>query len=67
MLEVIANGQPHSVQPGTSLPEFLLQTGQDLQRVVVEYNGQPLTRSEAREIQLQQGDRLEIVRIVAGG
>ena len=38
-----------------------------LERVVVERNGEPLTPSEARESPLADGDRLEIVRIVAGG
>lgn len=35
--------------------------------VVVERNSQPLTPSEARHTTLVDGDRLEIVRIVAAG
>jgi thiamine biosynthesis protein ThiS len=35
--------------------------------VVVERNGEPLTPSALHTTQLADGDRLEIVRIVAGG
>jgi thiamine biosynthesis protein ThiS len=34
---------------------------------VVEHNGQAVAPSEFPERQLQSGDRLEIVKIVAGG
>ena len=41
--------------------------GLKMDRVVVERNGQALTPEEARRTLLADGDRLEIVRIVAGG
>jgi len=67
MIEITANGESFSVQPGTPLPDFLAQQGQAPERVVVECNGQALTPAEAKSATLAQGDRLEIVRIVAGG
>ena len=67
MNEVIANGQPISVQLPCSLEGFLL--GQKLlpRSVVVEHNGEAVAPSEFAGRQLQAGDRLEIVKIVAGG
>lgn len=67
MNQITANGEQHTIEPATSLPDFVESVGLTLDKVVVEHNGQALTRAEAKTIQLQQGDRLEIVRIVAGG
>ncbi|MCC5834973.1 MAG: sulfur carrier protein ThiS [Opitutales bacterium] len=67
MIQIIANGEHHSVEAETPLPTFVESVGLTLDKVVVEHNGQALTRAEAKTIQLQEGDRLEIVRIVAGG
>ncbi len=47
--------------------EFLQQLDLPPRSVVVELNGEALTPSSFTEQQLQAGDRLEIVRIVAGG
>jgi thiamine biosynthesis protein ThiS len=67
MNEVVANGQPIAVQLPCSLERFLL--GQKLlpRSVVVEHNGEAVAPSEFAGRQLQAGDRLEIVKIVAGG
>ena len=67
MNEVVANGQPVAVQLPCSLEGFLL--GQKLlpRSVVVEHNGEAVAPSEFAGRQLEAGDRLEIVKIVAGG
>lgn len=67
MIEVTANGERFTVPAGQPLPDFLAARGQAQSRVVVEHNGAALTPAEARAVTLQAGDRLEIVRIVAGG
>lgn len=66
-IDVTANGDRFSLPAGTSLTAFLEERGQHPDRVVVERNGEPLTPAEARTTVLRDGDRLEIVRIVAGG
>lgn len=66
-IEVTANGLKQTTKTGQRLSVFVQSQGLALERVVVEYNGQPLTQNEARQVHLQAGDRLEIVRIVAGG
>lgn len=64
---VIANGRQVPASLPCSLEQFLV-TQQLLPRsVVVELNGEAVTPSEFSHRQLQPGDRLEIVKIVAGG
>lgn len=64
---VIANGREVQAQLPCSLEEFLV-TQQLLPRsVVVELNGEAVAPSEFAGRQVRAGDRLEIVKIVAGG
>jgi thiamine biosynthesis protein ThiS len=64
---VIANGRAVSGPFPCSIEQFL--AGQKLlpRSVVVEHNGEAVAPSEFAQRQLQAGDRLEIVQIVAGG
>ena len=64
---IIANGTPIESHLPCSLEEFLL--GQNLlpKSVVVEHNGEAVAPSEFSKRKLQAGDKLEIVKIVAGG
>lgn len=66
-IEVVANGKPREAGEGQTLVEFLAGLGFAPGMVVVERNGEALTPSEAAAVRLKAGDRLEIVRIVAGG
>jgi len=66
-IKVRANGEDFEATHGVSLAEFLRERGLALGRVVVERNGAALSPAEARAITLTDNDRLEIVRIVAGG
>jgi thiamine biosynthesis protein ThiS len=66
-MKIIANDSEFEVSHGCSLPEFLESIGYQLGIVVVERNRQALAPSEATETILEEGDRLEIVKIVAGG
>lgn len=64
---LIANGKKLPAALPCSIEEFLL-TQQLLPRsVVVELNGEAVTPSEFARRQLSPGDRVEIVKIVAGG
>lgn len=65
--QVIANGQPVPAQVPCSLESFLVSQKLLPRSVVVEHNGAAVAPSEFSERQLRDGDRLEIVRIVAGG
>lgn len=67
MLTVIANGKPREVADGTTIADLIESVGWKPQWVVVEHNGEPVERERLAERRLANGDRLEIVRAVAGG
>jgi thiamine biosynthesis protein ThiS len=64
---VIANGQRIQTQAPCSIEQFLVSQQLPPRSVVVEHNGEAVTPSEFAQRQLHAGDRLEIVKIVAGG
>jgi sulfur carrier protein len=64
---VTANGKPYEVERGTTVSGFVRQRGLDPLLVVVELNGEALERRRYDEVMLGDGDRLELVRAVAGG
>jgi sulfur carrier protein len=66
-ITVRANGADYGAAFGISLADFVAERGLNAARVVVERNGEALSPAEIRSVALCDGDRLEIVRIVAGG
>ncbi|HTR44048.1 MAG TPA: sulfur carrier protein ThiS [Pseudomonadales bacterium] len=64
---IIANGKPITAQLPCSIEEFLLAQNLLPRSVVVEHNGNAVAPSEFSKCQLKAGDKLEIVKIVAGG
>jgi len=67
MPNVIANGKPVAARLPCSLEEFLVAQNLLPRSVVVEHNGEAVAPSEFSRRRLEAGDRLEIVKIVAGG
>jgi len=67
MSSVIANGKPIEAKLPCSLEEFLVAQKLLPRSVVVEHNGEAVAPSEFSQRRLSAGDRLEIVKIVAGG
>ncbi|MDT7536863.1 MAG: sulfur carrier protein [Actinomycetota bacterium] len=66
-MQVTVNGKVTEVSDGTSLPSLIESLGLRVGSVVVEHNGTALLRSELLAASLTDGDRLELVRAVAGG
>lgn len=64
---VVANGRVTPITLPSSLEAFLIAQNLLPRSVVVELNGQAIAPSEFARRPLAHGDRLEIVRIVAGG
>ena len=64
---VIANGKEIETRLPCSLEEFLIAQNLLPRSVVVEHNGEAVAPSEFAQRPLAAGDRLEIVKIVAGG
>ena len=64
---ILANGKPIASRFPVTIEEFLVGQGLLPKSVVVEHNGEAVAPSEFAGRVLNPGDRLEIVRIVAGG
>jgi sulfur carrier protein len=64
---VTANGREVKATLPCTITEFLLAQNLPPKSVVVEHNGEAVAPSEFTQRTLGAGDRLEIVRIVAGG
>jgi thiamine biosynthesis protein ThiS len=67
MESVIANGQPIPVALPCTIEAFLVAQKLLPRSVVVELNGEAVAPSEFSRRTLKAGDKLEIVKIVAGG
>jgi sulfur carrier protein len=67
MNEIVANGEKISAKLPCTIEEFLVAQNLLPRSVVVEHNGEAVAPSEFAARPLQAGDRLEIVKIVAGG
>ena len=66
-MRVIANGEQLDVGDGLTVAAFIRSRDLDPRYVVVERNGEALERGSYDEVRLAEGDRLEVVRAVAGG
>jgi sulfur carrier protein len=67
MATILANGKTRDVPDGATIGDFLGMLGWKPEWVVVEHNGEPVERARLGERRLAEGDRLEVVRAVAGG
>ncbi len=67
MNEIVANGKLIAAKVPCSIEEFLIAQKLLPRSVVVEHNGEAVAPSEFSQRRLQAGDKLEIVKIVAGG
>lgn len=66
-MRVVLNGEARDIADGLGLVALIEQLGLRPGSVVVERNGEALPRSEMDGVVLAEGDRLELVRAVAGG
>lgn len=66
-VHVTANGERFDLAGALTIAEFIRQRGLDPRYVVVERNGEPLERARYDAVHLEDGDRIELVRAVAGG
>ena len=66
-ITIVANGKTFTASHRERLAEFAKRFNMPLGQLVVERNRQALTPDEARQTILEEGDQLELIRIVAGG
>lgn len=63
----MANGDPVDLPEGATVTDLLTALGLGGKWVLVERNGEPVDRTDLDRTVLDEGDRLELVRAVAGG
>ena len=61
------NGQAREISGAATVADLVAQLLPEMPSVLVEHNGMALRRSEWESRPVADGDRLEIIRIVAGG
>jgi sulfur carrier protein len=66
-MRVTANGDAVELADGATVDDLLAHLGLGGKWVLVERNGEPLNRRALATTVLVEGDRLELVRAVAGG
>jgi sulfur carrier protein len=67
MITVIANGEEKELPDGAVVSELLDVMGLGAKWVVAELNGEPVNRDQMGSTTLSDGDKVELVRAVAGG
>jgi len=66
-LSIFVNGHARQVSTTTTLGELAASCGLDARQLLVELNLETLPREEWPGRTLQHGDRVEFIRVVAGG
>jgi sulfur carrier protein len=66
-VQVLANGEPVRLSEGATVNDLIEALGLGAKFVVAELNGQPVDRSDMPRKTLNDGDKVELVRAVAGG
>lgn len=66
-MRVVSNGDPVDLAEGATVGDLLELLGLGGKWVLVERNGEPLERRHLATTLLSEGDRVELVRAVAGG
>jgi sulfur carrier protein len=66
-VNVTANGELVQLDDGATVDDLLVRLGLGRRWVLVERNGEPVNRGDVVTTVLADGDRVELVRAVAGG
>lgn len=66
-MNVWVNGEPTEIDGAKSITELALQLGLEPHTVLIEHNGVALHQREWSARPVAEGDRVEVVRVVAGG
>ena len=67
MITVTINGKPHELESTLTLVQYVESLGLNCQHIAAAHNGEVVSRENFGDVQLKEGDRLEIVRPVGGG
>ena len=67
MAKITVNGKAAEINLPCRLADWLRQFGWKPTQVVVELNSEVIPRSQLKNVEISDGDRLEIIIPVAGG
>lgn len=67
IMQIIINGQPEEYTDGITVAELLVQMGIPTSGTAVACNDTVVRKATYADTVLQPGDRIEIIRAVAGG
>lgn len=66
-MQLHVNGEPQQVPAGLTVAGLLAHLSINAPRVAVEVNAEVVVKARHGELQLRDGDRVEIVTFVGGG
>ena len=66
-MKVIVNGQLHSVADSQTIDGLVQELKLIPETLLIEHNGRALHRGEWQRRAVQDGDKIELIRVVAGG
>lgn len=66
-MTISVNSKAQALEPHTTVATLLQKLGYGEKRVAVEVNQELVTKSQWAQVQLQDGDKVEIVTFVGGG
>lgn len=66
-MNIVLNGQPKTLSASISVSALIEELGFTGKRIAVERNGEIVPKSTYASVQIEAGDRLEIVVAVGGG
>ena len=66
-MKILLNGEPYDLARARDIAALVAELALPAPALLVEHNGLALRRDEWPQRPLADGDRVEIVRIVAGG
>lgn len=66
-MKVFINGETREIQGETNLSELLKQLSLPSERIAIELNKEVARRRDWENIQIKDGDKIEIVHFVGGG
>ena len=66
-MKIILNGEPHSVMEPATISALVRELNLIPATLLIEHNGLALRREEWSSRALRDGDKVEFIRVVAGG
>ena len=66
-MKVVVNGQPHSIIDRQTIEGLVQELNLIPETLLIEHNGRALHRGEWQRRAVQDGDTIELIRVVAGG